>query len=145
MDSVSQTSFPQESPLWNSALCNHHDNILTAYTDISLVFWRAVVLQCRLRVKSWSSEKLISRRSVTSNGRPGPEGQEPPLDLLQQLTHLMSCAGPKCLLFPSKVVLEAQQQNKIQQHSKVNVCYFSTLAPQDFPALTLATATLCST
>lgn len=41
-------------------------------------------------------------RGVTSNGRPGPEGQEPPLDLLQQLTHLMSCAGPKCLLFPSK-------------------------------------------
>lgn len=64
MDSVSRTPFPQESPLWNSALCNHHDNILTAYTDISLVFWRAVVLQSRLRVKSWSSGKLISRRSV---------------------------------------------------------------------------------
>lgn len=65
MDNTSQTLFPQESPLWNSALCNSHDNILTAYTSIFLlVFWRPVVLQSRLRVKSWSSGKLISRRSV---------------------------------------------------------------------------------
>lgn len=52
--------------------------------------------------------------------------------LLQQLTQSMSCAGPKRSLFPSKAMLEAQQQTKIQQHSKVNKCYFSLLRLRTF-------------
>lgn len=78
-----RSSLPQESPQWNSTLCNSHGNISTACTAIVLVWGRAVVLQSRLRVKSSSSGKLIPTRSVIERCQVqwAPrrlEGQEPP-------------------------------------------------------------------
>lgn len=113
---------PRKTPTESNWLCNSHDNISTACTELSPGLGGAVVLQSGLRVKSRSFGRLIPARRALERRLQAPRRGRSSLELLQGLTQLLLCSGPNRGLFPSKVGLKTQQNQT--QPSKVNTCYF---------------------